>query len=189
MARLAFRNGSLFTIVWRFAPAYDAADHVNPRRSVMTSYDSSQQVDTTSTSNTTDRSHTTAARQPNDRLVEAPLRQVLPGLSVPSQSTPTSERTPAHARCFSCDTRLQEGAVVTALACRRSRAHGSEWSIARTYCPACAPTRCPQPTRGVVGALVTGTLGLLARAQAQRHTPCLIDLELRAVRSTEAEER
>lgn len=108
------------------------------------------------------------------QLIRATPTQVLTGLTLPSTDT-----TPPHSRCTSCDTRLTEGPTVTASAYRLTQMRA--WVIPRVYCRECAPTTCPQPTRGAVDVLVTGTLATISDATTQTHSCCLIDLEPIAV--------
>lgn len=111
------------------------------------------------------------ATQSHDQLVTATLTQVLTGVPLPGA---TSTLRP-HVRCFTCDTRLDEGTVVVALASQRT--HTNEWVISAVYCRQCAPMTYPKSTDETDNVLVAGTLGLCARTQTQRHVMCLTELE------------
>lgn len=118
-----------------------------------------------------DQPLTNLATQPHGHLVKATPTQVLTGLSLP-----TALRTPTpHVRCTVCDTQLRAGATIIAPAYRLTQTR--EWVIPRVYCRRCGPTTCPQPTRGAVDVLVTGTLATISDATTQTHALCLTELE------------
>ena len=113
-------------------------------------------------------------RNTTTQLVRATPTQVLRGLTLPSaQSTPTP-----HVHCTACDTQLREGTPITAPAYRLTQTR--EWVLPRVYCRRCSPETCPQPTRGAVDVLVTGTLATISDATTQTHTLCLSTVGPRA---------
>lgn len=114
-------------------------------------------------------------RNTTTQLVRATPTQLLRGLTLPSaQSTPTP-----HVRCTACDTQLRAGASITAPAYRLTQTR--EWVLPRVYCRRCGPKTCPQPTRGAVDVLVTGTLATISDATTQTHALCVTTLEPIAV--------
>ena len=162
--------------VQRFALAHECTD---PRRKQMTDRLSEDRSQTTINRDTPTQPIAATPPQLRDQLVSATLTQVVTGLPL-ATGAPTS--TP-HARCVSCDARLEEGAAVTASVCQRTQTR----IIPYVYCRECTPVACAQAhVDGEV--LVTGTLGLLARARTQDHAVCLTDVEVLTASPTSKKE-
>jgi hypothetical protein len=94
---------------------------------------------------------------------QANVRQVLDGYRI-TEGLET--------RCDRCNRQLGECACVT-VAVQRLTAEET-WSLASTWCVACADHTIKRPTSGVDEVLAEARLGVLADGQAQRHWLVLV---------------
>ena len=78
--------------------------------------------------------------------------------------------------CTSCNSRQREGMTAVVYAYRT--ADMLEWSIARCYCPECAPEQVTTPTLGTSEVLGQGRLDVLSYSATQHHRLCLTDVSV-----------
>ena len=78
--------------------------------------------------------------------------------------------------CTPCNSTQTEGMTAVVYAYRT--ADMPEWSIARCYCPECAPEQVTTPTLGMSEVLGQGRLDVLSYSATQHHRLCLTDVSV-----------